>query len=169
MATGNTTEKVIIKGDLSNINTLASICFGGAVLCFITAVALEYKRWNFLQKMGHEYELSEYIARIPTMGEPCSVFFWVGIAGILLGIMFIIKMNFCEIVVTNRRTYGKTAFGKRIDLPLDKVSSVGTVFPKGIFVATSSGVVKFWLLKNRNEVYEAISALLQSRQSGEGG
>ena len=63
----------------------------------------------------------------------------------------------CDITITNKRVYGKAAFGRRVDLPFDKISSVDTCIFKGIGVATSSGRIKFLLCKNRDEVFEAIS------------
>ena len=70
--------------------------------------------------------------------------------------------------VTNMRVYGKAHFGKRVDLPLDMISAVSTssIF-KGLTVATSSGVIKFTFLENRDELHEAISKLLMERQGKE--
>lgn len=70
-----------------------------------------------------------------------------------------------EITITNMRVYGKSHFGKRVDLPIDMISAVGTSMLKGLTVATSSGVIKFALLENRDELHEAISKLLLERQS----
>ena len=69
-----------------------------------------------------------------------------------------------ELVVTNKRVYGKTLFGRRVDLPLDYVSAVGTSILKGISVATSSGKIKFFGIKNRNEIHNCLSKLLIDRQ-----
>ena len=81
----------------------------------------------------------------------CLIFFW--------------KLNACEITVTDKRVYGKSSFGKRVDLPMDSISAVGTSFLKGIAVATSSGKIKFWLIKNRDEIHKMISDLLIERQN----
>ncbi|MBQ7119914.1 MAG: SHOCT domain-containing protein [Oscillospiraceae bacterium] len=69
-----------------------------------------------------------------------------------------------EIVVTNKRVYGKVAFGKRIDLPLDKISSISVCAFNGIGVATASGTIKFLFCQNRDVVFNAISSLLIERQ-----
>ena len=74
------------------------------------------------------------------------------------------KMNLCELTVSDKRVSGKTSFGRKVDLPIDKISSVGTCIPKGITVETSSGKINFWLLVNREEVYQAISDLTKKRQ-----
>ena len=73
-------------------------------------------------------------------------------------------MNRCEIAVTNKRVYGKAAFGKRVDLPIDKISSVAMCAFKGVSVATSSGKISFLLCNNRDEVFNTISKLLVERQ-----
>ena len=70
-----------------------------------------------------------------------------------------------EIVVTDKRVYGKTAFGKRVDLPLDSISSISTGAMKGIAVATSSGRIRFWFIKNNEEVHGEVSKLLIGRQN----
>ena len=73
-------------------------------------------------------------------------------------------MRSYEIVVTNKRVYGFTAFSKRIDLPIDSVSAIGSSAFNGISVSTSSGRISFMLIKNRNEIHRCISDLLIERQ-----
>ena len=73
-------------------------------------------------------------------------------------------INACEITITDKRVYGKAAFGKRVDLPLDSISAVGTGIFKGLTVATSSGKIKFFMLDNRDELHSEISKLLIDRQ-----
>ena len=73
-------------------------------------------------------------------------------------------MKACEITVTDKRVYGASIFGRRVDLPLDSVSAVATSFPKGIAVATSSGRIKFLLIKNAAEIHGEIRKLLIDRQ-----
>lgn len=70
-----------------------------------------------------------------------------------------------EITVTDKRVFGRTAFGKRVDLPIDSISAVGTRWPKGVAVATSSGKVAFLMIKNRDEIHKYVSDLLIERQN----
>ena len=73
--------------------------------------------------------------------------------------LFLFLLFRCELVVTDKRVYGKAAFGTRIDLPINKISSIGLgvrLF-SSVAIATSSGKIKFHLLKNREEVYQTIS------------
>lgn len=70
-----------------------------------------------------------------------------------------------EITVTDKRVYGTAAFGKRVDLPIDSISTVAIV---GIFnaicVSTSSGTIKFQLMANFEKLHSEISSLLILRQ-----
>lgn len=94
------------------------------------------------------------------------------ILGIIL-ILFIIiplilyfALHSYQLIVTDKRVYGKTTFGKRIDLPLDSISAISKMnFLKGVSVSTSSGRIKFLVLKNSNEIYDMLSQLLLERQS----
>ena len=70
-----------------------------------------------------------------------------------------------EMTVTDKRVYGRAAFGKRVDLPMDSISAVATMGLKGIAVATSSGKIAFLMIKNRDEIHKIISNLLIERQS----
>ncbi|MBO5136039.1 MAG: SHOCT domain-containing protein [Clostridia bacterium] len=68
------------------------------------------------------------------------------------------------LVVTDRRVYGQAMFGKRVDLPVDLISAVGTSFLNGILVSTSSGKICFLGVENKNEIHDEISKLLMARQ-----
>ena len=70
-----------------------------------------------------------------------------------------------ELTVTDKRVYGRTAFGKRVDLPLDSVSAIGMGMFSSIAVTTSSGAIKFAMMKNRNDIHEIMSKLLVERQN----
>ena len=91
---------------------------------------------------------------------------WLIITGVclLLTLFFWVLLNLCSLTVTDKRIYGKAAFGHRVNLPFDMISSVGISAFKGIAVATSSGRISFFCCKNNSEVYDAISELLLERQ-----
>ena len=79
-------------------------------------------------------------------------------------LIFAISIQKVELTVTNKRVYGATKFGKRVDLPLDSVSAVSMSSFKGIAVGTSSGRIIFKGIGNRDEIYEAINQLIIERQ-----
>lgn len=71
-----------------------------------------------------------------------------------------------EMTVTDKRIYGKIRFGNRVDLPIDSISATEIIsFLYGISVATSSGKIKFYGIKNRYQMYSVINDLLISRQN----
>lgn len=84
---------------------------------------------------------------------------------ILLVVAFLLYLAFGahEMTVTDRRIYGQAMWGKAVNLPLTKVTprSIRKAF-KGIGIATSSGYVRFVLMKNEAEVLQAIEGLLIS-------
>jgi hypothetical protein len=69
-----------------------------------------------------------------------------------------------ELTVSDKRVFGTAAFGKRVDLPLDSISAVGTSALKGIAVSTASGNISFLMIQNSNELHSCISGLLVQRQ-----
>lgn len=85
---------------------------------------------------------------------------------VIIGIIFYICASKINLVVTNKRVYGTAIFGKIVDLPIDKISAVAIVgLFKGISVSTSSGAIRFIMIKNVREIYNSISQLLIERQN----
>ncbi len=72
-----------------------------------------------------------------------------------------------ELVVTDKRVYGKIALGKRVDLPLDSISAVALTitFLQGISISTSSSRISFYFVEKRKEFHKEISNLIIKRQS----
>ena len=69
-----------------------------------------------------------------------------------------------QITVSDKRVYGKTVFGRSVDLPIDSISAVGSGMFNKIVVATSSGKIKFSFIENSKAVREEILQLLMLRQ-----
>lgn len=86
-----------------------------------------------------------------------------GVSTLLLIILWLYTRKM-KIVVTDKRVYGQTAFGKQVDLPFDSISAIGKSILKGIAVSTSSGRIRFLLISNRDDIYKNISDLLIQRQ-----
>ena len=78
--------------------------------------------------------------------------------------IFSIAIAKTSITVSNKRVYGSTTFGKRVDLPFDSISAVGVSAFKGIAIGTSSGRISFKGIGNRDEIHDVISKLLIERQ-----
>ena len=92
----------------------------------------------------------------------CMSIYFLPIA--VVAIVLYLSVAKTELTVTDKRVYGKAMFGKRVDLPVDLISAVGTSFLNGISVSTSSGSIKFLGVKNRDEIHKEISKLLLIRQ-----
>lgn len=87
---------------------------------------------------------------------------------ILLAYILKFWLSSYEMVVTDKRIYGKVAWGKRVDLPFDSISATSTLHLfKGVSVSSASGRIKFLLIKNASEMYNEINKLLIERQKKE--
>ena len=92
----------------------------------------------------------------------------IGVFIFFLVIDFLIYSYLCtsEIVVTNIRVYGKTVFGKRVDLPLDSISSIGTsAITARISIGTSSGRITFYNISNIDSINSELTKLINNRQN----
>lgn len=109
------------------------------------------------------YYTAEECARAHSSKEGQHITFIV--ISFLFFIIFFLSTFFSKIVVTDKRIYGKTYFGRNIEFPIDSISSVGTAKFKGILVTTASAKTSFVMLKNAKEIRNEISNLLIERQS----
>ena len=148
-------EKIIIQGDFSKKYAISTF------LLIIAAILMVISFGIFIVAGDGDF-LSEALSF--ACPEGIGVCFYASLLFIILAVVFGVGMKYSELIVTDKRVYGKVIFGKSIDLPYDAISSVGTCFPKGVFASTASGAVRFWLLSNQNEVYKEISNLLKQRQ-----
>ena len=92
--------------------------------------------------------------------------FLVPFAGLsLIGGLIYLWLRSYELTITDKRIYGKVAWGKRVDLPVDSVSATATIsLFKGVSISTSSGKISFLAIKNAAEIYKVVSGLLIERQ-----
>lgn len=156
-------EKTLIEGKFSKANPL-SIGTGAIALA-----TLCYSVWSWLTaaawfKQVHDYTLTLYEVIKYKYGYFDS-FNVVGIPMLIIAVVTYFWMSRCKLTVTNKRVYGVAAFGKRVDLPFDMISATASAIFNSITIATSSGKISFWLMTNRNEVFEIISNQLVNRQS----
>lgn len=165
-------EKKIIEGKLVNIKAIAIGIFVaiagvvnlfGFVPCYNSNVKICARwEWNWdwvVEKYGKNAN-----PFIVSLHEYVGTFFVVTLICAAIAFLFYMMFSKTELIVTDKRVYGKTSFGKRVDLPLDSISAVGTAFLKSISVTTASGAIKFPLIANRDDVHSEISKLLIERQ-----
>ena len=85
----------------------------------------------------------------------------------LCGLIIIFMSHGSGLYVTDKRVYGKTLLGKRVDIPLDSISYISLTFVllSGVSVASSSGLISFFFVEERNKIHEIMSNLLIERQN----
>ena len=170
----NMEEKTIINGKLKNVSRTTLILF--LILTIVPLCVLffiQYKdavadvagwnmKWDWVIERYGENATPLKVALIDMFRPLTNLFVFA--PGIIISLLFYASYHKTELTVTNRRVFGKSSWGKRVDLPLDSISAVGTGWMKSISVTSSSGAIKFGMIKNRDEVHKAISDLLIERQ-----
>ena len=170
-------EKVLIQSERYNIKKMLKLCVILAVVAALVGYVCEfagsyalYHEWNdgsysstWLEKYDSAFAFALDWTSIYDLGVivglvSAAVF-------LLVGFVAYFWLSKIELIVSDKRVYGTAAFGKRVDLPLDSVSAIGTGWPKGIAVATSSGKISFLAIKNCGEIHKVLSNLLIERQN----
>ena len=148
-------EKIIIKGKRkSSIRIFVGFIVAGivALLSYFLYSVNSYRSYAYISPAGTR------TTRTISWGEAISKsircdgglpFVAIGVV-IFVIIGYIIYKNWSkiEITVSDKRVYGINAVGKRVDLPLDSISAVGTSAFRGIAVTTSSGAIKQLILES---------------------
>ena len=169
-------EKIIIKGERYNIKKISLIWLAVTAAILLPLSLIIYQSMydtayyfhdedSFCVICGNYYSTSEACAAADARYYLWFTLFIPTISSLLILGLFFLLTYFMEIIVTDKRVYGKTYFGRSVDLPLDSISSVGSSWLKGIAVATSSGKISFILLKNAKQIHKEITTLLINRQN----
>ncbi len=142
-------EKELIKGQFYNLKYVLYVILVLCTILFLieTIDYLDYSYWCWSGLIGVSIVLY--------------------FPAILMFIAYLIVRK-CSITVTNQRVYGRAIFGQQVDLPLDSISAIKStafILFRNIIVTTPSGKIKFYYIKNYQEVYEVISELLKKRQN----
>ena len=69
-----------------------------------------------------------------------------------------------SLTVTDRRIYGVSSFGRRVDFPISAVTSVSASGKRDITLLTPSGKVLFGNFENTDELFQTISKMLVEQQ-----
>lgn len=171
-------EKILIEGQYNYINkikTYVRLLFIITALIGILTITFNILSNSFYDKInddiysyGPQFDL--YIDDYKLYSDltnysiyaliPC-----VSITVIMFFFYFAIKNT--QIVITDKRAYGCALWGKRVDLPLDSISTVATTSNlfKGICIATASGKISFYCVSNRDDIHKEVSNLLIERQN----
>ena len=157
-------EKTIVKGELKR----ASVFWVSMILpILLTLGTLLYNYMVALDNQAYYYnrEFSESLAYAFGFDNGANLALYPAVLiSCIIGIVLYIRMSKVQITVTDKRVYGINVASKRVDLPFDSITAVGTSVFSGLAVSTASGSLKFTMLKNRDELHETISKLLVLRQ-----
>ena len=172
-------EKILVKSERYNVKRglviffiiIAILCSLYYVGLYLNELAEAQMDWEdcYCSSWGKCYIHERYSSPADAAWKWSEGYRWT-VEGIIGGIGVICLLIYAwmrsyEMIVTDKRVYGQAAFGKRVDLPVDSVSAIGSKWPKGIAVATSSGKIAFLMIKNRDEIHKCVSDLLIERQS----
>ena len=168
-------ENKIIEGKLLNVKAITALIFA-AIMVVVNGIWFKMVYDQNVRSCADWKWTWDWV--VETYGENANVmtvtmhdyrmpFLLVLAVSVVIALLFFLRFHKTELVVTDKRVYGKTSFGKRVDLPLDSISAVGTSLMKTIAVTTASGAIKFGLIANRDEVHDKITSLLVNRQGQE--
>ena len=151
-------EKILIQGKPINILPIVIGIIAVAVLVFlVVAMPMISTAYNF------------YGAQLPAVmfSSACEVGISIVVVLAICGLAALVYfwLGKIQITVSDKRVFGTAAFGKRVDLPLDSISAVGTSALKGIAVSTASGNISFLMIQNSDEIHRCVSSLLVERQN----
>lgn len=150
-------ENEIIRSKQYNVALIRNILYIISIVITVIWQVIytipEHK--SFVDCFGHGFSGGFYLFHIVVPLLPL----------VIIGTLIYVISRKIELIVTDKRVYGTAIFSKRVDLPLDMISAVGTSAFKGIAVTTSSGAIKFVFVKNCDEIHKAISELLLKRQT----
>lgn len=165
-------EKVLIKSERYNVKKIIKVMFIIGMALTLLAIVITmlwfssiYYSWEWTKR---EYGNVFYYT-ITNYFESWELILLnlIPVAGLtLIGGLIYLWLRSYELTVTDKRIFGKVAWGRRVDLPVDSVSATATTSVlKGVSVATSSGRISFLVMKNAKEIYEVINNLLLERQN----
>ena len=152
-------EKIIAKSSSNIKKSIRNIVLTLAIISGLIIIVTIIYAYEQDYKKGFDYIFSFIDGSTYTFLGGVLVLLFIPI------ILLIFKLlNEPELVVTDKRIYGITLTGKRVDLPISKVSAVGTGGFSRVSVSTSSGAISFSFIENQKELFEAISQLLIKKE-----
>ncbi|MCC8097272.1 MAG: hypothetical protein LIO44_01670 [Eubacterium sp.] len=153
-------ERIIIKGEIDRKKVVRRLLMGAAALF---ALAVLYGLYRYI-KIGQIQRTPPSIVAHMTFnsvnGENMFGLGYLIAAVVVIAAIFAWhKLGKSELTVSNKRIWGKTDTGKKIDLPINQISSLSYSRFGSMKFNTEKGTVKFRCLGNRGMIYTAISAL----------
>lgn len=165
-------EKKIIEAKFIPKNIYAIYSGISGLLLIILSIVMTYL--DYLTENSYYYapnNFSEYfmdtlmLSVFNYWGCHGGYFFYLGCILIIVFFVLFFMMKNCAFSIYTTYVTGKASFGKQVHLPLNQISAVGLTSCKGLTVSTSSGHIHFWLIENRELVYNALNELLSNLQT----
>ena len=152
-------EKILIQSKsykwLSGIFILLSL-----IALIIGCVFLSKYRWTSSYYAPY---YGTYLTRVHTSPDMLTVSIICFVVSAIFLLLFLMTFR-TKIVVSNTGVSGRAMFGKQVDIPMDSISSVGKhALLKGVSISSSSGVIRFFLLENAEEIFSTVGTLLHDR------
>lgn len=69
------------------------------------------------------------------------------------------------LLITNKHVCGRTYFGRKIDVPVDSISSVSSTLFKGVSITAASRKTSFLLIENSEKMRSLLYQLLTDKQN----
>lgn len=159
-------EKVLIKSEQYDVKKLFRNIVVIATIVFVVGLSLVLMSNPYIvQSCKRYYYGIKTILTVPFEYWETMPLGYGYVACIVIAGLLYFWLRSYELTVTNKRIYGKIAWGKRVDLPVDSVSATAMVpLFKGVSVSTSSGKISFLVIKNADEIYTVMNDLLIARQ-----
>lgn len=155
-------ETVIVEG--KRIGIIAAL----SIIALIWSAYKIWHRcymWSFYNETLREYWDNPYIQSDFTQYKTENFYELAGYVVLFLLILIVLlSLGLARITVTDKRVYGSVAFAKRVDIPLDSISAIGTGLFNSVVVTSASGKLLFADLKNYKEIHAIVSDLLIKRQ-----
>lgn len=176
-------EKKIIESSRNSIITLISIAIMFISLCIVLSNIQHIKKINELLQYRLDYSQSikdlqeitrdnKYSDSIHNSNKKiseqkkekylCITINIICVIAFVCALTVILLSARTSLVVTDKRVYGTIALGKRVDIPLKAISSIGTGFLQSIVVSSSSSKICFYGIVNYKEIHTEISDLILS-------
>lgn len=165
-------ENIIIKGTpeknkIARILLLSGIAV--AIISFIVAwycfkrVGIPEYRWR-LYCQYYDYHFFTFFFEQFFSSCFYGYMLTVGIITIIAGVLIKVNTEKCEITVTDKRIFGKTAQNKEVDIPLNQITGLHSCLFDGISIASIGNICNFHCMENHEDVTKAISYILANPQ-----
>ena len=148
-------ENIIVKATFSKRNAFSVIAIVLFALAGITATAVFGVLLLIYGTKNIEYLMW------PCFGSALFLSFF----GLITSIAARGIYKNSELVVTDNKIVGKDTLNRRVELPLEQISSLMLSHSKTIIFSTSSGRIEFSWVENCQEILDCVSALIENKKT----